>query len=59
VRRAFVGVPAESYTALTDHGDRLRAIGLLQQKAAALEAGIVRQRRSRRRCSSATPRCAP
>jgi len=39
-------VPAESYTALTNPGDRLREIILLQQKAQLLEAEIVEHKRT-------------
>jgi signal transduction histidine kinase/ActR/RegA family two-component response regulator len=37
-------IPAESYTALTDHDERLRAIILLQQKASSLEAEIAERK---------------
>ncbi|HEX8141570.1 MAG TPA: ATP-binding protein [Pyrinomonadaceae bacterium] len=37
-------IPAESYTALTDHDERLRAIILLQQKAGSLEAEIAERK---------------
>lgn len=38
-------IPAESYGSLVDHGDRLRAIALMQQKAESLEAEVTERRR--------------
>jgi signal transduction histidine kinase/ActR/RegA family two-component response regulator len=37
-------IPAESYSALTDADDRLRAIALLQQKARSLEAEVAERK---------------
>jgi signal transduction histidine kinase len=39
-------IPAESYTALTDEGERLHAITILQQKAQALENEIEERRKA-------------
>ena len=42
-------IPAESYTALDDPEDRLRAIALLQQQARSLDVEVVERRRVERR----------
>jgi excisionase family DNA binding protein len=46
-------VPAESYTALDDPADRLRAIVALQQKAASLEQALLAERAARDQAEAA------
>jgi PAS domain S-box-containing protein len=46
-------IPAESYTALLSPDDRLRAVAVLQQKAASLEAEIADQQAERLRALNA------